>query len=306
MIFSGSSNKPLAQKIAQHLHIELSPIDIHIFPDGEQRIRVGEHVLDQNTIIVQSAGMPTDQNYMQLFFAIDALKRSGAKSVTAVIPYLGYQRQDHVFREGEARSMEVIGAILLSLGVDRVIAGDLHSVKIAEIFKIPLLEVSALPLFAQKIKENKWDDTRTVLVSPDMGGVRRIKKMSELLGGMPFVTIEKNRDLETGTISAGLVQGEIKKRALIVDDMISSGATIIQAVNLLKERGAQDFFVFATHPVFCENAALLLQNSSIEKVFVTDTIAVPKEKQFKKLEIISVGALIAKAYEDSKSNTTSY
>lgn len=312
-LFSGSSNKPLAEKIAQHLNSPQFSLDVHIFPDGEQRLRVPQDVLDEDTILVQSAGVPTDQNYMQLFFGIDALKRSGAKSVTAVIPYLGYQRQDHVFREGEARSLEVIGSILKTVGVDKVIAGDLHSVKTPEIFKIPFVEVSALPLFAQKIRQLQTDyglettvDQDCVLVSPDMGGVRRIKKMSELLGGMPFVTIEKNRDLETGSITAGKVSGEVKKRAFIVDDMISSGKTIVQAANVLKEKGVEDVYVFATHPVFSENASHILQKSPVEKVFVTDTIDIPKEKQFEKLEIISIAQLIAESYENSKSNTASY
>lgn len=292
-IFSGSSNKPLTQKIAKHLNISHFSLDVHVFPDGEQRIRVSQDVLGEDTIIVQSAGIPTDQHYMELFFAIDALKRSGAKSVTAVIPYLGYQRQDHVFRKGEARSMEVIGTILLSLGAARVITGDLHSVKIIEIFKIPLLEVSALPLFAKLIKENKWNDANTVLVSPDMGGIRRIKILSQMLDNMPYAVIEKNRDLATGKVTANKIEGQIGKRAIIVDDIISSGATIVTAANLLKKNGAENIFVFATHPVFSEDASEILQNASIEKVFVTDTIDIPKSKRFPKLEILSIAGMIA-------------
>lgn len=290
-LFSGSSNISLAQKIAKHLNTSCFPLDIHVFPDGEKRIRVKEPVVDEDTVLVQSTGMPTDQNYMELFFAVDALKRSGAKSVVAVIPYLGYQRQDHVFRDGEARSIEVIGTFLKSVGIDKVIACDLHSIKTPEIFKLSISVVSALPLFAQHILEIGVEDG--ALVSPDMGGIRRIKQISELLGGMPYVTIEKNRDLESGAITVGIVQGEVKKRAFIVDDMISSGNTIVQAAKILTQKGAEEIIVFATHPVFSENASELLQNASIEKVFVIDTIDIPKEKQFDKLEIISVAGLIA-------------
>lgn len=292
-IFSGSSNKPLTQKIAKHLNISHFSLDVHIFPDGEQRIRVSQDVFGQDTIIVQSAGMPTDQHYMELFFAIDALKRSGAKSVTAVIPYLGYQRQDHVFVEGEARSMEVIGTILLSLGAARVITGDLHSVKIIEIFKIPLLEVSALPLFAKLIKENKWNDTNTVLVSPDMGGIRRIKILSKMLDNMPYAVIEKNRDLATGKVKAHKIEGQIGERAIIVDDIISTGATIVTAANLLINKGAKNIYVFATHAVFSKDAPKILSSPLIKKVYVTDTIDVPKSKRFPKLEVLSVSQMIS-------------
>lgn len=293
-IFSGSSNKPLAEKIAGNLNLKLSPMEIFIFPDGERRIRILEKVLGADTVVVQSTSSPTDENYMELFLIVDGLKRSGAKSVTGVIPYFGYQRQDHVFREGEAVSAKVIAKILETVGISKLVAVDLHSLKIKELFNIPVIHLSPLSLFAKAILEKGWDKNST-LISPDMGGIRRIKLISEMLGNMPFAVIEKNRDLATGKVSADKIQGEIHKNVIIVDDMVSSGGTIAMASNLLGEKGAENIVVFATHPVFSKEAPKILQNSFVKSVYVTDTIFVPKEKRFPKLTILSVARMIAEA-----------
>src|ERR1035437_7471881 len=180
-IFSGSASKKLAGKIAKDLNLELSPVEIFVFPDGEKRIRIQENVLGKDCIIIQSASTPPDENYMELFIMIDALKRSGAKSIKVVIPYLGYQRQDHIFRDGEAVSLEVIAEILTTVGMTQLFSFDLHSPKIPEVFSVPVHHLSALPIFAEKIKKD-CNLSEIVLVSPDMGGIRRIKEVSEILG----------------------------------------------------------------------------------------------------------------------------
>ncbi len=295
-IFSGSASKELTEAVAKELNTPLSLIDVHIFPDGERRIRIHDKVVGKKTVVIQSAATPVDTNYMELFFIVDALKRSGAEFVTAVVPYFGYQRQDHIFRDGEAVSLEVVIKILESVGVDKLISFDMHTPKIPDIFKIPVAHLSALPLFANEIKEKGWIHSETVLVSPDMGGIARIKKLSTLLGDMPYAAVEKNRDLSTGAISAQDIQeGSLrgKKRAIIVDDMISSGNTIITASELLKSRGIEEIIVFATHAVFAEGAQEKLQNSIATKVFVTDSVGFHKDKQFTKLGVISVAQEIA-------------
>ena len=295
-IFSGNSNKPLAQKIAQKLSLDLSPLEITVFSDGEKRIRVIDSVVSQDCAVVQSTSSPVDTNYMELFFIVDALKRSGAKSITAVVPYLGYQRQDHVFRDGEAVSLDVVIKNLEGLGVSKVITLDLHSIKIPELFSIPVAHLSALPIFAERIKQmvnGKWSMVNCCLVSPDMGGIRRIKILSEMLGDMPYVTIDKNRDLETGEVTSSEINGKVLKHAIIVDDMISTGKTIVAATNLLIEKGAEDVVVLSTHAVFSRGCRELLQDSVVSKVIVTDSIEIPKEKQFPKLEVLSIADIIA-------------
>ena len=294
-IFSGNSNKPLAEKIAKHLNLNLSPLEIFIFPDKEKRIRIEEKVLDEDCVIIQSTGEPADANYMELFLIIDALKRSGAKSIKTLIPYFGYQRQDHIFRDGEGVSLEVVAKILEALGTTEVLSFDLHTPKIPEIFNIPVKHLSALSLFAEKIKRD-YEIEQMVLVSPDMGGIRRIKQISEILGNVGFATIVKDRDLETGNIKDNGLEGEVRgKIAVIIDDMISTGNTIVDAASLLLENGATKVFSYATHAVFSKEAKDILQNSKIEKIYVTDTLDIPKEREFEKLEVLSISDIAAKA-----------
>lgn len=292
-LFAGSANKPLAQKIAKQVGIELSQLEHHIFPDGEQRVMLKESVVGDDVVVIQPTAMPTDINYIELFLLLDAAHRNGAKSVTAVVPYLGYQRQDHIFRDGEARSLAVMVSCIQAAGATKVIGVDFHSIKIPELFTIPVSHVSALPLFVQKIKEQGWLDNDTVLVSPDMGGLRRLNQMSVMLDHMPMASVEKNRDLETGEINATKTYGNIKKRCLIIDDMISSGKTIAQAVEVITKLGAEEVYVFATHPVFSEDASRILQDSKARRIFVTDTIFIPESKKFEKLEALSVVQSIA-------------
>lgn len=298
-IFSGSSNKPLAEKIAKELNTNLSPLEIHIFPDGERRVRVLDKIANEDVIIVQNSSKPVERNYMELFFIIDAIKRNGGKSITAVVPYLGYQRQDHVFRSGEAVSLDVIVKMLEAGGVEKLIVFDLHSVKIPELFNIPVKHLSALPIFAEKIKEEGWTGPDTILVAPDTGARRRIQILSDLLGGAKFAVIEKERDLVTGEIEAQNIEGlDNQKRAIIVDDMISSGGTIAVSAEFLKKKGVEEVIVFATHPVFSKEAPDILEEAhAIKKVYVTDTIAIPKDRRFEKLQILSVAKLVADELE---------
>jgi len=294
-LFTGSSNKPLAEKIASYMEMKVSPSEIFIFPDGERRIQVQERVVDEDIVIIQPTSSPVDTNYFELFLLADAAKRSGARSVTAVVPYLGYQRQDHVFRDGEAVSLEVIVKTMQSVSIDKVISFDLHTIKIPEIFSIPMVHLSALELFAKEIKKQNWDGLDTVLVSPDMGGIRRIELISKMLSDMPYATIEKNRDLATGHVEMATITGEITHRVLIVDDMISSGGTIVKAGEALKKKGAKEVYVFATHPVFSDEAPKLLQNSVVDRVYVTDSVLVSDEKLFPKLHILSISEMIAQS-----------
>ncbi len=297
LIFSGTSNPALAKRIAEKLDTKLSSLEIFKFPDKEVRVRVLEKVLDKHTIVVQSTGVHPNHYYMQLFFILDALKRSGGSEVTLVIPYLGYQRQDHIFRSGEAVSLEVIVNLIKAMKVDRVISFDLHAPRISEFFvnkRIKMDHLSALPVFAKEIE--KMDLKNVVLVSPDMGGIRRIKILAGLLGEqVPCISIEKNRDLDTGEIESNKINGEVKKIAVIVDDMVSTGNTLIAAADLLQKNGAEEVYVFATHGIFAGEAPANLQKSIIKRVTIADTIEVRAKRKFEKLHVVSVSPLIAEA-----------
>lgn len=293
LIFSGSSNLPLAKKVAKGLDLKLSDLEIHTFPDKENRVRVIDRVLDQDVVVIQSTGISPNRLYMELFFILDSIKRSGTRSITLVIPYLGYQRQDHIFRDGEGVSLGVIVRLLEELGVSKVISFDLHSIKIPELFHVPIAHLSALPIFAKEIEKMGTDDL--VLVSPDMGGIRRIKLLAGLLDEKaPCISIEKNRDLDSGEVESVKINGQVNKRAIIVDDVISTGQTLISAANLLKENGAQEIYVMATHGIFADGAPANLQNSPIEKVIISDSLSIPDKRKFDKLQTVSIADLIVK------------
>lgn len=300
LIFSGTSNPSLARKIAEKLDSRLSKLEIHKFPDKEVRVRVLESVVDKQAIVVQSTGVHPNHYYMQLFFILDAIKRSGGSEVTLVIPYLGYQRQDHIFRSGEAVSLEVIINLIKAMKVDRVISFDLHAPRISEFFlnkRIKMDHLSVLPVFAKEIE--KMDLANVVLVSPDMGGIRRIKILAELLGNkVPCISIEKNRDLATGEIESTKINGQVKKIAVIVDDVISTGSTLIAASELLMKNGVGEVYVFAAHGIFAKDAPVNLQNSLIKQVTVSDTIEIRPKRRFEKLHIVSVSPLIAEALKE--------
>jgi len=296
-LFAGTASKDLAQDMGKVLGVAVSGVEEHVFPDGERRIKLNDAVVGDNVVVVQSSCPPVDVNYMELFLLIDAAKRSGAEFVTAVVPYFGYQRQDHIFRDGEAVSLEVIVKILESLKIDKVVSIDLHSSRIPDLFTIPMTHVSAMPLFADVIKEKGWNTDDTVFISPDTGGIRRIKELSELLD-VSYAVLEKERNLDNGQIAiTNVEEGSVagKKRAIIVDDMMASGKTMVYGADFLKKQGIDEVIAFATHPILSTDAPQLLEKSTISHVFVTDTVVVPKEKQFTKLTILSVANLLAKA-----------
>ncbi len=294
-LFSGSSNVPLAEKVAEKMGLQLSPIERFVFPDGETRIQIQVPVLGEDTVVIQSTNPPVDSHYLELFLIVDGLKRSGAKSVTVVMPYMGYMRQDHLFRDGEAVSLLVMIKILESLGVDRFMSFDFHTIKIPEFFHIPVTHISALPLFAKKIKDNGWDETNSILVSPDMGGVRRVKEIATLLN-MPWIATIKSRDLSNGKVTINGIKGNAElvkgKRALVIDDMISSGS-IVESVAYLRQYEVNDTYIFVTHPIFSSKAPKVLQESAVKEVFVTDGVFIPEERMFLKLSILSIADQIA-------------
>ncbi len=291
-------NRGLSEKLAKQTGLELFYPDIKVFADGERRVRFEKEVLDETVLVIKSHGIPTDSNILENLFLLDALKRSGATKLIGVIPYLGYMRADHMFRTGEAVPLEVVIAALQTNHLDEIIIIDPHSIKIPELFKIPVHNLSAIPIFAKKIKELQSNNGEISIVSPDMGGIRRLDLLSEELGGVNKVIINKDRDLESGSINVRISEGEVRGTCFVVDDMISTGKTIVDSVDVLLESGAEEVYIMATHPVFAPGAADLLKKSKAKKVFVTDSIEVPKEKNFEKLGVLSIADLVAREIGD--------
>lgn len=293
MVFIGDiGNVSLSEKIAKSLGLPILYPDVKIFPDGEQRVYLKEELGGEDVVVLKSLSTPVDSNVIQFLFILNALRESGADKVTAIIPYLGYQRADHTFRVGEAASLRVVIDAILAEGITRIMLLDPHSIKITEMFDVPVMNETALPIFAEKIRELVADLTDVTVVTPDMGGIRRIKMISEILG-VEFAAVEKDRDVETGDIKMSSIHGAKPKDIVcIVDDMISSGGTMVQAINAYRKMGVKKIYAFATHAVFSENASTILQDSPVEKVFVTDSIEVPENRLFKKLEVLSIADLV--------------
>ena len=285
--------------MGQHLKQKVHYPEIVIFPDGERRIRIFEEVLGHEILILKSFGQPVDPGIPEFCFTLDCFKRNGAGNITGIIPYFPYSRADHMFRTGEGVALESVIKMFEGAGLGKVLLVDPHSIKTPEVFSIPVIAESGMDVFADEIKRLCANLQDVCLVSPDLGGIHRIQKISQLLNDMPFVTITKDRDLETGELGISGVDGEVKKIAMVVDDMVASGKTAANAAAKLKELGAETVYCFATHAVLTPEAPGILQNSEYEKVYVTDSLPVTKDKQFEKLKVLSIGELICHSIKSS-------
>jgi len=300
-LFSGSANPVLSKKVAESMGVPLSKAEIVRFENSEIRIHVEESVKNEDCYVIQPTANPSDTHLMELFFFCDALRRQEAKKVIAVIPYFGYARQDVQHRPGECVSANVIIRFLESIGFYKVYVVNLHDEATEGVFSIPFKNIDAFPLLAAEIKKYiGFVSTETVaVVSPDHGGVERARKFGdELFGHMEHTisVVEKRRDLEHIHQSIALdLYGNVKgKTAILVDDMITSGGTLMNAAKLCLDRGAVRVLTAVIHHDFGPEAPIKLQASAIEKVFTTDTIALKTEQKFDKLSEVSVAELIAK------------
>ncbi len=291
-LITGNANPELAKKIANILGIDLTPSLITRFSDGEVRVRILESVRGHNTFVLQPTCPPVNDNLMELLIIIDALKRASAKSITAVIPYYGYAKQEKITEGREPISAKLVANLITVSGADRVILIDIHAPAIQGFFDIPVDSLTAMPILESYFKSKGLSGPGVVVVSPDAGGVARARKFAERLGS-PLAVIFKRRprveEVETMEV-VGDIEGKI---AILFDDMISTGKTIIKAAERLKNLGARSIFVGATHPVFAGRAVQLLQKAPVEEIVVTDTIPLPPEKIFPNLKVLSVAELLA-------------
>lgn len=289
-IFAGSSNKSLAQAISAKSKIPLGKIDLGVFSDGEIDVWVEEKVNNSNVFIIQSNSNPVNDHIIELSLIADALKRAGAHMITAVIPYLGYSRKEKQSRPGEPISAKVVADLITSSGINKVVCLDLHADAIVGFFNVPVIYLSALSILADRIKKEKLTDP--VVVSPDTGGVKRARNFASLLNA-PLAVMEKHRYVnKRDTMEVLSMSGEVKgDTAILIDDVISTGGTIIDNANALKAKGVKKILVAATHGFFAGNAVEKLENSPVERIFVTDSIE--QKQKSSKIETISISALIA-------------
>lgn len=292
-IFSGTSNVALSQNIVAHQGTKLGNVEITRFADGECRVWVKDDVSGFHVFVIQSLSTVADQHLIELCLLGQAIKSLGATHATAVIPWMGYSKQDKEFRKGEAVSAELVAKFIEAAGFDSVVAVELHSETITPYFRIPVSELSTHQLFASELKKRALQNI--VVVSPDMGGKSRSERFAKEVG-LPIVYLEKTRDKVTGEVTVTNISQDVKNHDVVIfDDIINTGATVIKTSEFLKSRGVGKIYFMATHAVFAGDAAVKLSKSAIDEIVVTDTIALPKEKLFEKLTILSVAPLIAEA-----------
>lgn len=292
--FSGSSNLPLAKKIAAKLKKPLGKLEITRFADSEVRVRIEEEVNNQICFVIASLSNPVDMHLVEFCLIVDALKQNEAGKIIAVLPYFGYARQDKVHRAGEGISARVMAKLVEAVGVNKLITVDLHSEAVASFFNVPAVHLFGLEVFLEEIKKLK--DKNLVIAAPDAGGAKRAQRFAENLDA-ELVLIQKKRDLQKiHTVKVLGLVGSVKgKTVCLVDDVITGGGTILEAAKILKQNGAKKVICFATHADFIEGAKEKLENSLIDRIYVTDTIFVPEEKLFPKLKIISIDNLLVES-----------
>src|SRR3989344_6119131 len=290
-IFAGSSNPNLAKLVSQKSKIPLGDIELGNFSDGEVDVWVKNDVNNSDVFILQSNSTEVNKHIVELALIADALKRSGAHKITAVIPYFGYSRKEKQSRPGEPISAKVVADLITSSGISKIICLDLHADAIVGFFNVPVIYLSALETLANRIKKEKLQSS--VVVAPDVGGVKRARNFASYLNA-PLAVIVKHRQMDRrDTIEVLSITGElIGDTAIIIDDIISTGGTIIESAQVLKKKGVKKIIVCAIHGVFAGNAIANLERSPIDKIFATDSVAISVKSS--KVERVTISDLIAK------------
>lgn len=292
LVFSGNANRPLAQEIASCLKLNLGRALVGQFKNEETRVKLEDNVRGCDVFVVQSTCTPVDHNLMELLLIIDALRRASAARVTAVIPYYGYAKQEKKTTGREPISAKLVANLIRTAGADRVLTMDLHAPAIEGFFDIPVDHLQAAPLLADYI--HRLSLPNPVVVSPDAGGVGRANRFRERIGAGLAIIAKQRPEPDTSEVIE--MVGEVEGRtAIIVDDMISTGGTLIEATNALLERGAVTVYTCATHGVFAANALHLVATSHITETIITNTIPLPHSNDDARVSVISVAALFAEA-----------
>lgn len=295
-IFAGNSNRELAEEIAEKIGLPLGLAKVGKFSDGESAIHIEEVVRGSDVFIIQSTCPPTNDNLMELLIMIDALKRASAGRITAVMPYFGYARQDRKAKARDPISAKLVANLLTTAGADRVLTMDLHAPQLQGFFDIPVDHLIGVPILANYFRDKFKDTSDVVVVSPDVGSVSRSRKFAERLE-VPLAIIDKRRPKANVSEIMNIVGDVNNKRVVLVDDLIDTGGTIVNAVNALVEIGAKEVYACCTHGVLSGPAIDRINNSHMKELVTLNTIPVSEEKKTSKLVSLSVAPVFAEAIE---------
>jgi ribose-phosphate pyrophosphokinase len=298
VLVSGRAHPELAAEVAAELAVDLVPTSAYDFANGEIYVRFGESVRGCDAFVMQSHSAPINQWVMEQLIMVDALKRASAKRITVIVPFFPYARQDKKHRGREPISARLVADLFKTAGANRLIAVDLHAAQIQGFFDGPVDHLWALPLLADYVR-TRVDRSRLTVVSPDAGRVRVADLWSDRLGA-PLAIIHKRRDPSVpNQVKVHELVGEVEGRTcVLVDDIIDTGGTIVQAAEALKENGAADVIAASTHAVLSGPAVDRLKNSPISELIVTNTLPIPEERQFPQLTTLSIAPLLARAIRE--------
>ncbi len=299
-IVHGSSNTAVAQSLAQLLHIPVVATELNQFPNGESRVWIKEKITGENIILIQSFSQPVDTHIMETLLMIDALERMGARHINLVVPWFGYSLQDKVFRDGEPIAAKVIADLLSHSYVKRAFLMDLHNSSTPGFFAIPTHHVTAQSIFVEYAKKQfaeAFAADEVLAASPDFGGLKRARVFANDLG-VNLVNIDKHRDLKTGEVTAIQVQGGdvAGKIVLIMDDVIVSGGTVLEAAKLLKKEGAREVHFFASHGLFVGSAFENMADDAIDSVITTNSVT--HDSLPSKVTVLDCAPLFAQELQD--------
>ena len=294
-IFSGSSNRPLAESIANKLDKPLGSLELKRFSDGEIWVKYGENVRGCDIFLIQSTTPPAE-NLVELLIMIDAAKRASAKRITTVIPYFGYARQDRKDQPRVSITAKLVGNLLTIAGADRIMTMDLHAPQIQGFFDIPFDHLYGSTIFINKFEEIK---SNLVVVSPDVGGIKIARSYAKRLHAN-LVVIDKRRPVQNQAEVVHIIGSVENKDVLIVDDMIDTGGTFVGAVEALKQKGAKDIYGAVTHPLLSGKAVERIEASELKKLFVSDTI--PFDGKSDKIEVLTASDIFSEAIRRTYNN----
>ena len=299
MIFGGRCHPELAEEIAEHIGIRLSPTKISRFSSGEIYVRSSESARGADAYVIQTHGSPVNESIMEQLIMIDALKRASAKRITAVIPYYGYSRQDKKSLAREPISAKLVADCLSAAGADRVVSVDLHSGQIQGFFDFPVDHLTALPVLSEFFQDTLGVSQDVVVVAPDAGRVKTAERLRELLHADLAYLYKRRSRTEAHKIEEIALVGEVEGRScILIDDMIDTAGTISDGARTLSAHGAGEIFAAATHPVLSGKAVQRLAESPIRQTVMTNTLPVPEEKRLvlgDRLTILSIAPIIASA-----------
>ena len=302
-VLSGTGNVRLSEEIAKHLKVKLVNTNIKRFSDGEIYIEINENIRGNSIFVVQSSSHSANDNLMELLICIDALRRSSAKNITAVIPYFGYARQDRKVVPRTAIAAKLVSNLITNAGANRILSLDIHAGQIQGFFDIPVDNLFSTPIFARDIKKN-INTNSLVCVSPDIGGVERARALGRRINAS--IAIVDKRRPAPGKSEVMNIIGHVKdKTCVIVDDIIDSGGTIVNAAKALKDKGAKDVYAYITHAVLSGNAVDKIKKSKVKKLIITDSIDNSKKlKKSVKIQVVSISSMMAEAIKRISNSTS--